>query len=38
MVARAEGYYVETFCGNRGVTQGEPIFPNIFSVLMESVV
>ena len=38
MVARAGGYYVEPFCGEIGVTQGEPILLNIFNVVVESVV
>ena len=38
MVARTEGYYVEPFCGETGVTQGEPILLNIFNVVVEAVV
>ena len=38
MVARAGGYYVEPFCGERGVTQGDPISPTIFNVVVDTVV
>ena len=38
MVARTVGYCVEPFGGERGVTQGEPLFPNIFNVVVKSVV
>ena len=32
------GYYVEPFYGERGVTQGEPLLPNISNVMLEAVV
>ena len=38
MVARAGGYYGEAFKGERGVTQGEPLFPTIFNVVVDAVV
>ena len=38
MVARAVGYCVEPFGGERGVTQGGPRFPKIFNVVVKSVV
>ena len=38
MVARSVGYCVEPFYGERGVTQGEPLFPKIFNVVVKSVV
>ena len=38
MVERAGWYYVEPFFGDRGVTQGEPLLPNICNVVMEAVV
>ena len=38
MVERAEGYYIEPFCGDRGMTQGDPLLPNIFNVVVETVV
>ena len=38
MVARAGGYYVEPFFGERVMTQGETILPNIFNVVVEVVV
>ena len=38
MVARAGGYYGETFYGERVVTQGNPLLPTIFNVVVETVV
>ena len=38
MLERAVRYYVEPFCGERGVTQGGPLLPNIFNVVVEAVV
>ena len=38
MVARAGGYYRETFKGDRGVTQGDPLSPIIFNVVVDAVV
>ena len=38
MVARADGYYGEAFKGARGVTQGEPLSPTIFNVVVDVVV
>ena len=38
MVARAGGYYGETFKGYRGVTQGDPLSPTIFNVVVDAVV
>ena len=38
MVARAGGYYGEAFKGARGVTQGDPISPTIFNVVVDVVV
>ena len=38
MVARAGGYYGEAFKGARGVTQGEPLSPTIFNVVVDAVV
>ena len=37
-VARAGGYYGEGFKGGRGVTQGDPLSPTIFNVLVNVVV
>ena len=34
MVEQAGGYYVKPFYGERGVTQGDPLFPNIFNVVV----
>ena len=38
MVTRAGGYYGEAFKGARGVTQGDPLSPTIFNVVVEAVV
>ena len=38
MVARAGGYYGEAFKGARGVTQGDPLLPTIFNVVVDAVV
>ena len=38
MVARAGGYYGMSFGGERGVTQGNPLPPNIFNVVVDTVV
>ena len=38
MVARAGGYYGTVFKGARGVTQGEPLSPTIFNVVVDAVV
>ena len=38
MVARAGGYYGTAFKGERGVTQGNPLPPNIFNVMVDVVV
>ena len=38
MVARAGGYYRETFKGARGVSQGDPLSPTIFNVVVDAVV
>ena len=38
MVARASGYYGEVFKGAWGVTQGEPLSPTIFNVVVDAVV
>ena len=38
MVARAGGYYRETFRGERGVTQGDPLYSTIFNVVFDAVV
>ena len=38
MVAWAGGYYGTTFRGERGVTQGDPLSPIIFNVVVDAVV
>ena len=38
MVVRAGGYYGEAFKGDRGVTQGDPLSPTIFNVVVDAVV
>ena len=38
MVARAGGYYGKGFKGGRGVTQGDPLSPTIFNVVVDAVV
>ena len=38
MVARAGGYYGDAFKGSRGVTQGDPMSPTIFNVVVDAVV
>ena len=38
MVARAGGYYGDAFKGARGVTQGDPLSPTIFNVVVDAVV
>ena len=38
MVARAGEYYRTAFRGERGVTQGEPLSPTIFNVVVDAVI
>ena len=38
MVARAGGYYGAPFCGERGMTQGEPPLPTIFNLVVDAVI
>ena len=38
MVARAGGYYGTAFTGGGGVTQGDPLSPTIFNVVLDAVV
>ena len=38
MVEQAGGYYREPFCVDRGVTQGNPLAPTIFNVVVDVVV
>ena len=38
MVARTDGYYRAVFKGDRGVTQGYPLYPIIFNVVVDMMV
>ena len=38
MVVRVGGYYGTVFKGERGVTQGNPLSPTIFNVVVDAVV
>ena len=38
MVARVGGYYRDAFKGAQGVTQGDPLSPTIFNVVVDAVV
>ena len=38
MVAQAGGYYGTAFKGGIGVTQGDPLSPTIFNVVVDAVV
>ena len=38
MVAQAGGYYGKHFHRKRGVTQGNPMYPTIFNVVVDAVV
>ena len=38
MVARVGGYYGKALKGERGVTQGDPLSPSIFNVVVDAVV
>ena len=38
MVAKAGGYYGSAFQGCRGVTQGDPLSPTTFNVVVDAVV
>ena len=38
MVERAGGYYGTYFKGDKGVTQGDPLSPTIFNVVVNFVV
>ena len=38
MVDQAGGYCGEPFCRDRGVTQGNPLLPTIFNVVVDTVV
>ena len=38
MMARTGGYYGTGFKGKRGVTQGDPLSPTIFNVVVDAMV
>ena len=38
MAAKAGGHYIHVFQSHRGITQGEPLSPKIFNVVVESVI
>ena len=38
MVARDSGYYRQPFHGSWGVTQGDPLYPSNFNVLVDVIV
>ena len=38
MVARAGGYYGTAFRGERVMTQGDPLSPTIFNVVVDAVI
>ena len=38
MVARVGGHYGETFCRERGITQGDPLSPTIFNLVVDVIV
>ena len=38
MVTRASGYYRQPLQGSWGVTQGDPLYPSTFNVLVDVIV
>ena len=38
MVAKADGYFGRPFKGYQGVTQGDPLSPIIFNVVVDAVI
>ena len=38
MMAKAGRYFGRLFAGYRGVTQGDPLFPKIFNVVVDAVI
>ena len=38
MVSRAGGYYGPPFKGDRGVTQGDPLYPMLINVVVDAVI
>ena len=38
MVERASRYYGDTFNGFRGVTQGDPLSPKLFNIMLDVVI
>ena len=38
MASRASGYYGDPFQGSHGFTQGDPLFPRLFNVVVDAIV
>ena len=38
MVTRTGGYYGKALGGERGVTQGDPLSPTVFNVVVDTVI
>ena len=38
MVVKAGGYFIRLFKGYRGVTQGDPLYPTIFNMVVDAII